>query len=81
MRAYATDERTNNLDMPRFMQMLTERERGVSGGVVRAERTKGYEELGAHVGGSGAAKEECRGAMTKARIQGHTSRLGPTPSP
>ena len=27
MRAYATDERTNNLDMPRFMQMLTERER------------------------------------------------------
>ena len=27
MRAFAADERTNNLDMPRFMRMLTERER------------------------------------------------------
>jgi cytochrome c553 len=27
MRAFATEERTNNLDMPKFMQMLTERER------------------------------------------------------
>jgi len=27
MRAFATKERTNNLDMPKFMQMLTERER------------------------------------------------------
>ena len=27
MRAFATDERTNNLDMPRFMRLLTERER------------------------------------------------------
>ena len=27
MRAFATEERTNNLDMPRFMQMLSERER------------------------------------------------------
>ena len=27
MRAFANDERTNNLDMPRFMRMLTERER------------------------------------------------------
>jgi cytochrome c553 len=27
MRAFATEERTNNLDMPSFMQMLTERER------------------------------------------------------
>jgi cytochrome c553 len=27
MRAFATDERTNNLDMPSFMQKLTERER------------------------------------------------------
>lgn len=27
MRAFATGERTNNLDMPKFMQMLTERER------------------------------------------------------
>jgi cytochrome c553 len=27
MRAFATKERTNNLDMPHFMQMLTERER------------------------------------------------------
>ncbi|HET7765322.1 MAG TPA: c-type cytochrome [Burkholderiales bacterium] len=27
MRAFATEKRTNNLDMPRFMQMLTERER------------------------------------------------------
>ena len=27
MRAFAAGERTNNLDMPRFMQMLTERER------------------------------------------------------
>ena len=28
MRAFADGERTNNLDMPRFMQMLTARERG-----------------------------------------------------
>src|SRR5437773_5046760 len=27
MRAFATEQRTNNLDMPKFMQMLTERER------------------------------------------------------
>ncbi len=27
MRAFATEERTNNLDMPKFMQVLTERER------------------------------------------------------
>ena len=27
MRAFAKEERTNNLDMPRFMQLLTERER------------------------------------------------------
>jgi cytochrome c553 len=27
MRAFATGQRTNNLDMPRFMQMLSERER------------------------------------------------------
>jgi len=27
MRAFATEERTNNLDMPKFMQMLTARER------------------------------------------------------
>ena len=27
MRAFAAEERTNNLDMPRFMQMLSERER------------------------------------------------------
>jgi cytochrome c553 len=27
MRAFATDERSNNLDMPKFMQMLTESER------------------------------------------------------
>ena len=27
MRAFATEERTNNLDMPKFMQMLSERER------------------------------------------------------
>lgn len=27
MRAFATGERTNNLDMPKFMQVLTERER------------------------------------------------------
>jgi len=27
MRAFASEERTNNLDMPKFMQMLTERER------------------------------------------------------
>ena len=27
MRAFATEERTNNLDMPKFMQTLTERER------------------------------------------------------
>ena len=27
MRAFAAEERTNNLDMPKFMQMLTERER------------------------------------------------------
>jgi cytochrome c553 len=27
MRAFATKERTNNLDMPTFMQMMTERER------------------------------------------------------
>jgi len=27
MRAFATEERTNNLDMPKFMQALTERER------------------------------------------------------
>ena len=27
MRAFAKEERTNNLDMPRFMQMLSERER------------------------------------------------------
>ena len=27
MRAFATEERSNNLDMPKFMQMLTERER------------------------------------------------------
>ena len=27
MRAFATEQRTNNLDMPRFMQMLSERER------------------------------------------------------
>ena len=27
MREFATDERTNNLDMPKFMRMLTERER------------------------------------------------------
>ena len=27
MRAFATEERINNLDMPKFMQMLTERER------------------------------------------------------
>jgi len=27
MRAFAVEERTNNLDMPRFMQMLSERER------------------------------------------------------
>ena len=27
MRAFATGERTNNLDMPKFMHMLTERER------------------------------------------------------
>ncbi len=27
MRAFATAERTNNLDMPKFMQMLSERER------------------------------------------------------
>src|SRR5438067_6519604 len=27
MRSFAKEERTNNLDMPRFMQMLTERER------------------------------------------------------
>ena len=27
MRAFAAEQRTNNLDMPRFMQMLTERER------------------------------------------------------
>ena len=27
MRAFAREERTNNLDMPRFMQMLSERER------------------------------------------------------
>ena len=27
MRAFATEERTNNLDMPKFMQMLAERER------------------------------------------------------
>src|SRR5882724_6463442 len=27
MRAFATEERTNNLDMPKFMQMLTEGER------------------------------------------------------
>ena len=27
MRAFATEQRTNNLDMPKFMQMLSERER------------------------------------------------------
>ena len=27
IRAFATEQRTNNLDMPKFMQMLTERER------------------------------------------------------
>jgi cytochrome c553 len=27
MRAFATEQRSNNLDMPKFMQMLTERER------------------------------------------------------
>jgi cytochrome c553 len=27
MRAFAAEERTNNLDMPKFMQMLSERER------------------------------------------------------
>jgi cytochrome c553 len=27
MRAFATEERTNNLDMPKFMRMLSERER------------------------------------------------------
>jgi len=27
MRAFATDQRTNNLDMPRFMRMLSEKER------------------------------------------------------
>jgi len=27
MRAFATDQRTNNGDMPKFMQMLTENER------------------------------------------------------
>src|SRR5207302_8349128 len=27
MREFAADERTNNLDMPKFMRMLTERER------------------------------------------------------
>ncbi len=27
MRAFATEQRTNNLDMPKFMQVLTERER------------------------------------------------------
>jgi cytochrome c553 len=27
MRAFATEKRTNNLDMPKFMQVLTERER------------------------------------------------------
>ena len=27
MRAFATEQRTNNLDMPRFMRMLSERER------------------------------------------------------
>src|SRR5213595_3295988 len=27
MRAFATEQRTNNLDMPRFMQALTDRER------------------------------------------------------
>ncbi len=27
MRAFAAEQRTNNLDMPKFMQMLTERER------------------------------------------------------
>jgi len=27
MRAFAAEERTNNLDMPKFMQVLTERER------------------------------------------------------
>jgi len=29
MRAFAREERTNNLDMPMFMRMLTERERNV----------------------------------------------------
>jgi len=27
MRAFATDQRTNNLDMPKFMKALSERER------------------------------------------------------
>ena len=27
MRAFAAEQRTNNLDMPKFMQVLTERER------------------------------------------------------
>jgi len=27
MRAFATEQRTNNLDMPKFMQALTDRER------------------------------------------------------
>src|SRR5216683_481951 len=36
MRAFATERRTNNLDMPKFMQMLTERERNAMARYVAA---------------------------------------------